>query len=140
MLNILKVPLKIFIFFKEFSIRLIFCYLWLIIFYYIILLILYLIKYLWEWKTVWYIYSLIISWCLFGLRINVQHQTQIKYIKLIHICSVIEFIAIIYSLILSRNKRKHWKILISTKNPSPNLYQTSGMFSIHETFLSVFFF
>lgn len=76
----------------------------------ILLLVLYSIKYLWEWETVWYIYSLIISWCLsFGLRINVQHRTQIKYIKLIHICSVIEFIAIIHSLILSRSKTQTLK-------------------------------
>lgn len=76
----------------------------------ILLLVLYSIKYLWEWETVWYIYSLIISWCLsFGLRINVQHRTQIKYIKLIHICSVIEFIAIVHSLILSRSKTQTLK-------------------------------
>lgn len=111
----------------------------------ILLLVLYSIKYLWEWETVWYIYSLIISWCLsFGLRINVQHRTQIKYIKLIHICSVIEFIAIVHSLILSRSKTQTLKNFNfdkkKKKNPPPNLYQTCGMFSIRATFFPPLFF
>lgn len=103
--------------------------------YIILLLVLYSIKYLWEWKTVWYIYSLIISWCLsFGLRINVQHRTQIKYIKLIHICSVIEFIAIIHSLILSRSKTLKNFNFDKKKSTAESLSNVRNVFNSHATF------